>query len=57
MKVKCIENNSDNSNYTVGKEYLIINNRLTANFAGLSDDKIEVKDVFEYGLCKFQLMI
>lgn len=64
MRVKCKENNSNNTNFTVGKEYELSHNGVRCN---LRDMLIHFEDydrprsftigiIFDFAMCKFEIV-
>ena len=57
MNVKCIENKSNNGNFTLGKIYKITSNRITCDFVKLElPNNFIFEDNFEFAFCKFEII-
>lgn len=64
MKAKCIENNLHNTNFTIGKIYEMKTTAIRTDWGGMwvgfedwsKPTNFNVGDVFEFGLCKFEII-
>lgn len=64
MKVKCIENKFDNTNFTQGKEYEASPNGIRSDWGGMwtgfkdwnKPKSFKVGDIFEFAMCRFEII-
>jgi len=60
-KVKCIENRRHNGNFTLNKEYEVVEKKnggfnITCDFIYLELDEEPTTDIFEFATCKFEFL-
>ena len=64
MKVKCVENECNNSNFTKGKEYEMTSNGIRSDWGGMwtafkdwnKPKSFRVGETFKFAMCRFEII-